>query len=112
MPGDGGEAVCTACAARFEYMDGADVEWEAPHRHWHYELMVCTKCKALKSVPFFHDETTNTSAPDPAPAKCSTSSCRRVLRPWPGTITADGIEGPCPKCGAPLTAGTMRVLWD
>ena len=99
MPGRGGEVECTACSASFEFMDGASVEWDDPKRFWHYEHLVCTKCKDLKSVPYFHDEKTNTYAPDPAPAKCTKSSCRRVLQPWTGTITPDIFEGPCPKCG-------------
>lgn len=103
---------CTGCSAVFEFLDGGDIEWDGARRHWQYEHLVCTKCEELRSIPYFYDEAPQAFVPQPSPPRCNKSSCRRVLRPWPGSITPETFDGPCPKCSAPLVECGMAMLWD
>lgn len=110
MPGRGGEMRCTACSWRAEFCDGGDIDDQG--REFHYEHMVCSKCVTVRNVIFHWDRETQRGAPASSPARCSTSSCRRVLRPWNGTIAPDGVEGPCPACESPVVESEMEYFWD
>lgn len=112
MPGRAGTARCTGCSYTYEFSDGGSIEWEEPRRPWGVEHLVCTKCLDLHNVQYFYDSEHPDGAPNQSPPRCNKSSCRRVLRPWPGVITPDTLEGPCPRCGSPLIEEGGGPIWD
>lgn len=114
MPGSLFELVCPGCGNVHEMSTGVDycIDHGA---QWHYEQMVCTHCRRLRSWPAgCHFDTHG---------RCE--ECGTKLSGWAGCVwfeqsgpepwqQQERVEGPCPSCARTLRESDSRIqgLWD
>jgi NAD-dependent SIR2 family protein deacetylase len=115
MPGSMWTLHCDGCDAEFEITTGATISLAPPADAWvahGYEQYACRSCGILRSV--FRREG--------ATGRVRCTRCHRSMKPWEGLAgfpehdpddwpVNEVVEGPCPRCGGPLSAG-MTGLWD
>jgi hypothetical protein len=104
---------CSECSTAFEIRTGAGFR-PACGCTFGFDQFVCSDCRRLQSVASRCEHNVDDN-------RCE--RCTARLEPWAGRVyfradnqaglrsTTEVVDGPCPGCGASLTA-TEVGLWD